>query len=68
MRLAIIKPSVGPLKYPRYKVWVWYVSHVEKNMGRHGIIAVKAPTFVGPNPMAAVSSKLARVQLRESIP
>jgi hypothetical protein len=37
-------------------------------MGRHGISAVKAPVFEAPNIMAAVSRRLARVQLRESIP
>jgi len=47
---------------------VWYVSHVDRNMGRVGIKAVNAPTGVGPKAMAAVSSKLARVQLSESIP
>jgi len=37
-------------------------------MGRHGINAVKAPVRVGPYPIAAVSRRLPRVQLRESIP
>jgi hypothetical protein len=37
-------------------------------MGRVGIMAVKAPSFVDPNPRAAVSNKLARVQLSESMP
>ncbi len=37
-------------------------------MGRHGIIAVKAPVFDGPRPMAAVSSRLASVQFNESMP
>lgn len=59
---------VGPLKYPRYKVWVWYVSHVERNMGRTGTRAVKAPILVEPYPTAAVSRRLASVQLRESMP
>jgi hypothetical protein len=39
---------VGPLKYPRYRVCVWYVSHVEKNMGSTGISAVNAPILVEP--------------------
>lgn len=56
------------MKYPKYSVCVWYVSHVEKNMGRTGISAVNAPIFVDPYPTAAVSNKLARVQFRESIP
>jgi hypothetical protein len=47
---------------------VWYVSHVEKNMGSTGISAVKAPILVEPYPSAAVSSRLARVQFRESMP
>lgn len=47
---------------------VWYVSHVEKNIGKHGTSAVKTPFFDGPRPMAAVSHKLARVQFSESIP
>jgi len=47
---------------------VWYVSHVEKNMGRHGMRAVKIPAFDVPSPIAAVSHKLASVQLSESIP
>jgi hypothetical protein len=59
---------VGPLKYPRYRVCVWYVSHVEKNMGSTGISAVKAPILVEPYPTAAVSKRLASVQLRESMP
>lgn len=37
-------------------------------MARQGQRAVKMPAFDVPKPMAAVSSKLARVQLRESIP
>jgi hypothetical protein len=37
-------------------------------MGRHGTRAVKAPVLEGPNIIADASSKLARVQLRESIP
>lgn len=49
-------------------MWVWYVSHVEKNMGRHGTMAVKAPVLVEPSPIAAVSSRLPSVQLSESIP
>jgi hypothetical protein len=59
---------VGPLKYPRYKVCVWYVSHVEKNMRRVGSRAVKAPILVDPNPRAAVWNRLASVQFKESIP
>ena len=59
---------VGPLKYPRYSVCVWYVSQVEKNIGRQGIKAVKAPTLVCPRPIVATSPKLARVQFRESMP
>ena len=59
---------MGPLKYPKYNVWVWYVSHVEKNIGKHGIRAVKTPLGVGPKAKAAVSHKLASVQFRESIP
>lgn len=47
---------------------VWYVSQVEKNIARHGTSAVNAPVFVGPTPMAAVSHRLASVQLRESMP
>jgi len=47
---------------------VWYVSQVEKNMGRHGIMAVKAPVFVAPKPMAAVSRRLPSVQFKESMP
>ena len=68
MPQAISKPSVGPLITPRYKVWVWYVSHVEKNMARQGHKAVNMPAFDVPKPMAAVSSRLASVQLRESMP
>jgi hypothetical protein len=49
-------------------VCVWYVSHVEKNIGRHGINAVNAPVFVGPSAIAAVSQRLASVQFRESMP
>ena len=49
-------------------MWVWYVSQVEKNMGRQGTRAVKAPVLVGPSPTAAVSHKLAKVQFNESIP
>src|SRR4051812_45060025 len=37
-------------------------------MGRQGQRAVKTPAGEVPRPIAAVSSKLARVQLRESIP
>jgi hypothetical protein len=59
---------VGPLKYPRYSVWVWYVSQVDRNMGSTGTRAVKAPILVEPYPTAAVSKRLASVQLRESIP
>ena len=59
---------VGPLKYPRYRVCVWYVSHVEKNIGRTGIRAVKAPILVEPYPTAAVSRRLASVQFKESMP
>jgi hypothetical protein len=59
---------VGPLKYPRYRVCVWYVSHVEKNMGRTGIRAVNAPILVEPYPTAAVSRRLASVQFKESMP
>jgi hypothetical protein len=47
---------------------VWYVSQVEKNIGRHGIRAVKIPDLDVPSPIAAVSHKLARVQFRESMP
>lgn len=39
---------VGPLKYPRYNVCVWYVSQVERNMGSTGTRAVKAPILVEP--------------------
>jgi len=59
---------VGPLKYPKYSVCVWYVSQVEKNMGSTGINAVKAPILVLPYPTAAVSRRLANVQFKESIP
>lgn len=68
MAQAMSSPSVGPLKTPRYSVWVWYVSQVENHMGKHGTSAVKTPAGVVPRPMAAVSRRLARVQLRESIP
>ena len=61
-------PPVGPLKYPRYSVCVWYVSQVEKNIGKHGTRAVKTPFGEGPSPIAAVSNKLASVQFRESMP
>lgn len=37
-------------------------------MGRQGHSAVKTPALVVPRPMAAVSSKLASVQLRLSMP
>lgn len=37
-------------------------------MGRHGIRAVKTPEGEVPSPIAAVSSKLARVQFSESMP
>jgi hypothetical protein len=37
-------------------------------MGRTGISAVKAPILVEPYPTAAVSNRLASVQLRESMP
>lgn len=37
-------------------------------MGSTGTSAVKAPILVEPYPRAAVSKRLARVQLRESIP
>ena len=49
-------------------MWVWYVSHVEKNIGKHGIRAVKTPLGLGPRAKAAVSHKLANVQFRESMP
>jgi hypothetical protein len=49
-------------------VCVWYVSHVEKNIGRQGIKAVNIPALDVPKPIAAVSHKLAKVQFRESIP
>lgn len=68
IKQAMMRPSVGPLKIPRYNVWVWYVSHVEKYMARQGMMAVKMPAVEVPKPMAATSSRLARVQLRESIP
>jgi hypothetical protein len=37
-------------------------------MGRQGTRAVKAPIFDDPCPIAAASSKLAKVQFNESIP
>jgi hypothetical protein len=37
-------------------------------MGKQGINAVKTPAGLVPNPMLAVSSRLARVQFNESIP
>ena len=37
-------------------------------MGRTGIRAVKTPLGVHPRPIAAVSHRLARVQLSESMP
>jgi len=47
---------------------VWYVSQVEKNIGKHGINAVRTPAGLVPNPILAVSSRLARVQFNESMP
>lgn len=47
---------------------VWYVSHVEKNIGKQGTKAVNTPFGEAPNPIAAVSHRLANVQFRESIP
>lgn len=47
---------------------VWYVSQVEKNMGRQGHKAVKTPDLEVPRAIAAVSNKLPRVQFKESIP
>lgn len=41
---------------------------MEKNIGKQGIKAVKAPAGVAPSPIEAVSRSEARVQLRESIP
>jgi hypothetical protein len=41
---------------------------VEKNIGRHGTSAVKAPVLDGPRPIAAVSHRLASVQFSESMP
>ena len=49
-------------------MWVWYVSHVEKNIGSTGTRAVKAPVLLVPYPTAAVSRRLANVQFRESMP
>ena len=47
---------------------VWYVSQVEKYIGKQGMIAVKAPSLVEPCPIEAAVIKLAREQLRESMP
>ena len=47
---------------------MWYVSHVEKNMGKQGTNAVNTPFFDGPSPIVAVSQRLARVQFKESMP
>ena len=41
---------------------------MEKNIGRQGIKAVKAPTLVCPRPIVATSPRLARVQFSESMP
>ena len=47
---------------------MWYVSQVERNMGRTGTSAVKAPISPLPYPTAAASNKLANVQFSESMP
>lgn len=41
---------------------------MEKNIGKVGIRAVKTPLGEDPNPIAATSHKLARVQFNESMP
>jgi hypothetical protein len=41
---------------------------VEKNIAKHGARAVNAPILVDPWPMEAASSKLAKVQFKESMP
>ena len=47
---------------------MWYVSQVEKNMGKTGTSAVNAPILPCPYPTAAVSNRLAKVQFSESMP
>ncbi len=41
---------------------------MEKYIGKQGTNAVKIPAFEVPSPIAAVSSRLASVQLSESMP
>jgi hypothetical protein len=45
---AMMIPSQGPLKKPRYKVPVWYCSQDDRNIGAQGIRTVKRPNGVDP--------------------
>lgn len=65
---AIMIPSHGPLKYPRYRTPVWYCSQDDRNIGAQALRTVKRPNGVDPYPHAATTTNPPSGQFRESIP